>query len=173
MSNIEEYARKELELAGWLDKDSFYEGEMGKAVLELIKVFSDQDHSGMSSNICRDLFHKLSNFEPLTPLTGEEDEWNDITENYFVAKVLFKGAEDSPEADEIVDVINRDTGTSGKRYQNKRCSRVFKDETGTYDSQAKVFRGRDGGVSIKKESWVYITFPYMPKTEIIDLVDND
>ena len=47
MSNLEDHARRELELAGWFDEDGFYGRDMGDAVLALIKVFSDQDHSGM------------------------------------------------------------------------------------------------------------------------------
>ncbi len=169
MGKLEDHARRELELAGWFDEDGFYGGMVGKAVMELIKVFSDQGHSGMSANLCRHLFEKVSAFEPLTPLTGEDDEWNDITEQYFVAKVISKGVPDSTEPGEIVDLINRDTGPSGIQYQNKRCSRVFKDCTGAYDSQGKLFRLQDGGLVQRKGSRVYITFPYTPKTEIVEV----
>ena len=171
MSNLVAFARKELELAGWFDQDGFYEDEIGRSVIELIKVFADQRHSGMSAGICTSLFEKLARFEPLTPLTGEDDEWNDITNHYFVAKVLSKGEPDSPEPDEIVDLVNRYTGPVAKKYQNRRCSRVFKDETGTYDSQGKLFRLKDGGLVQRRESRVYITFPYTPKTEIVDIED--
>lgn len=37
----------------------------------------------MSASIVRQIFNKLSDFEPLTPLTGEAHEWNEIGENYF------------------------------------------------------------------------------------------
>ena len=145
---------------------------MGEAVMALIKVFSEQEHSGMSAGVCTDLFAELAQFNPLTPLTGEDDEWDDITDHYFAAKVISKGEKDSPELSEIVDRINRDTGPPSKRYQNKRCSRVFKDETGTYDSKGKLFRLKDGGLVQRRESRVYITFPYTPKTEIVEVEES-
>ena len=172
MGKLEDHARRELELAGWFDEDGFYGGMVGKAVMELIKVFSDQGHSGMSANLCRHLFEKVSAFEPLTPLTGEDDEWNDITEQYFVAKVISKGVPDSTEPGEIVDLINRDTGPSGIQYQNKRCSHVFKDVTGVYDSKGKLFKDKKGDISQRRESRVYITFPYTPKTEIVEVEES-
>ena len=172
MSSLEDYARKELELAHWFDKDSFFGGAMGEAVMALIKVFSEQKHSGMSAGVCTDLFVELAQFKPLTPLTGKDDEWDDITDHYLVAKVISKGVPDSPETDELVDQINRDTGPQGRQYQNKRCSRVFKDETGTYDSKGKLFRLKDGGLVQRRESRVYITFPYTPKTEIVEVEES-
>ena len=68
MSNLVKHAEFELKKAGLFDKDSDYDGQLGEATLELIKVFADQGHSGMSANMVRELFRKLSSFEPLTPL---------------------------------------------------------------------------------------------------------
>ena len=81
MSNLLNHAKRELELAG--AGDTLYGEMLPEAVLELLKVFADQGHSGMSASVVRQLFNKLSDFEPLTPLTGEDDEWNEIGENYF------------------------------------------------------------------------------------------
>lgn len=47
-------------------------------VLALIEVFADQGHSGVSANYVAVLFDHLVHFRPLTPLTGENDEWNDV-----------------------------------------------------------------------------------------------
>jgi len=65
MSKLVEHAQKELSRVGLFDKDSDYGGELGKGVLELITTFAGQGHSGMSAQMCRELFHKLSNFETL------------------------------------------------------------------------------------------------------------
>ena len=71
-----EHARKELELIGASsEKGDFYGGMTGKATLELIELFASQRHSGMSASIVRDLFSKLANFDPLSPLTFSDDEW--------------------------------------------------------------------------------------------------
>lgn len=69
------HARKELELAGLFDSDSDYGGLLGESVLELVQVFADQGHSGLSASIAIKLFGLLASFEPLTPLTYKEDEW--------------------------------------------------------------------------------------------------
>ena len=79
-------------------------------ILALLKVFTDEGHSGTTAPYTIDLFKKLAMFEPIVPLTGEDWEWADVS-----------------------DVAGRPW------YQNKRCGRVFKDETGTYDSEGKVF----------------------------------
>jgi hypothetical protein len=54
-------------------------------------------------------------------------------------------------------------------WQNVRCGRVFKDESGSYDIDGKVFIDRDGCAYTDKDSRVYITFPYTPKTEYINV----
>lgn len=108
-------------------------------VLELLRVFVGQGHSGFSAPYCIDLFKKLANWEVLTPLTGEDDEW-----------------------------INQ-TALEPGCYQNKRCSHVFKDKSGTYDIQGKVFIRPDGSAYTSKDSHVSVTFPYTPKTEYINV----
>ena len=75
--NLVNHARAELQTAGWLHPDSAYDGMLGKAALALIKLFAKQGHSGMSAELTTQLFEKLARFQPLTPLTGEDDEWNE------------------------------------------------------------------------------------------------
>ena len=54
-------------------------------------------------------------------------------------------------------------------YQNIRCSRVFKDKDGAaYDIKGKIFKDKEGYTYISKDSRVYITFPYVPKSEIVE-----
>lgn len=63
--NLIDHANTELKKVGLFDKDSDYDGMLGEGVLELITVFANQGHSGMSAQMTRELFHKLSNFEKL------------------------------------------------------------------------------------------------------------
>lgn len=51
------------------------------------------------------------------------------------------------------------------KYQNRRCSRVFKENGRAYDIEGKVFSD-DGGRTwyTNYESHVQITFPYAPPT---------
>jgi len=76
--SLVEHARRELELAGLFDKDADYDGELAKAVMELIEVFSKQEHSGCSAGMVSNLFNKLSKYQTITPLTFKDDEWNEV-----------------------------------------------------------------------------------------------
>jgi len=107
-------------------------------ILELLDVFSNQGHSGFSAPYVAELFKKLALFEPLSPLTGEDSEWQPCS--------------------------------FGNGYQNIRASHVFKDEDGrAYDVHGKVFRDKNGSCFTSGDSRVYITFPYTPTTEYIDV----
>ena len=75
MSNLVDHAERELRAAGYFDEDGMYDGMIGPAVLRIVKVFADENHSGMSAGIARALFAKVVAFEPIGPLTGEDDEW--------------------------------------------------------------------------------------------------
>jgi len=63
-------------------------------------------------------------------------------------------------------------GRGDKLYQNKRCGRVFKDESGAYDIDGKVFYEwytDENGEKFKshytsRDSRVPVTFPYRPTT---------
>lgn len=65
MSNLVNHAMAELNRVGLFDKDSDYDGELGKGVLELIKLFASQGHSGNSAEMTIELFEKLARFESL------------------------------------------------------------------------------------------------------------
>lgn len=107
-------------------------------------MFSEQGHSGFSASYAINILEKLLRFEPITPLTGNDDEWTELD-------------------------YDKDT-----KYQNKRYSRVFKDADGkAYDSEGKIFSD-NGGKSWyqSKDSRVYIDFPYVPKTEKVIVEKN-
>lgn len=76
--SIEQYAESELRRAGLFDKDSDYGGMLAESVMKLVKVFADEDHSGFSAGMAIGLFEKLARYQPLTPLTGADDEWNEV-----------------------------------------------------------------------------------------------
>lgn len=80
MSKMVEWATKELKLAGY-DIDDPEDGPnrwLAEGTLELLKVFAEQGHSGMSAPYAVALFEKLALWKPIAPLTGEDDEWNDV-----------------------------------------------------------------------------------------------
>lgn len=77
MGSLVDHAKRELELSGLLDKDSDYNGELGKAVLELIEVFEKQDHSGMSAHLTGYYFSLLADFKNIAPISSDSEEWFD------------------------------------------------------------------------------------------------
>ena len=140
--SLAEHARRELTHAGWFKPEGMYGGMVGDAVMELINLFVKQGHSGMSASIVLGLFSGLADYKPIGPLTGADDEWNEV------------GDEDGQ-----------------KLYQNNRCGRVFKRGDFAYDIEGKVFKEKSGACYTNKESRVAVTFPYAPKTEIV-MVDR-
>lgn len=77
------FAKSELEAAGLFAKDSDYEGMLGNTVFELITLFAEQGHSGGSAEMVTQLFEKLARFKPLTPLTGDDSEWELVAGDIF------------------------------------------------------------------------------------------
>lgn len=158
-----DHAKLELQIAGFFDQDSDYGGMIGEAVMELIKVFAEQGHSGMSAPYVVNIFKKLANYEPLMPITGKDEEWSDV----------------------------RDLGDGKPWYQNKRCSAIFKDgkDGKPYYIDAIVKRDQNGtcwngfawlneedyktgdrSKMIGKKGYIK-SFPFTPKTFYIDVKD--
>jgi len=133
-----ERAIKELKLAGLYDKESDYNGAIGKSVEKLLKVFEKQGHSGFSAHTVADIFHKVALGGILTPLQGTPNEWKDVS-----------------------------TEMEHTLYQNQRCYEVFaSDENGkdAYRHGGIVFIDKDGVSFTCGKSSVPITFPYTPTT---------
>ena len=74
-----EYGRKELERIGYFKEgDDPYNDMVANAILELLEVFDNQSHSGFTAPYVAGMFHRLAMYKPASPLTGEDDEWNDV-----------------------------------------------------------------------------------------------
>lgn len=143
MSNILAYAENELSLIG-IGEDST--DKMNKAmhdhILRMVEVFSEEGHSGFSAAYAIKILEKLLSYKPLTPLTGEDDEWTEVSEN-----------------DE-----------DGKLFQNKRYFSVFKNELGkVWNIDGKVFVEPNGCSYTSRDSHVPVTFPYTPHTEYVNV----
>jgi hypothetical protein len=155
-----ERAKLELELQGLLSEEGdFYGGMTGNAVLELIEVFAKQGHSGGSAPAVVRLFSKLAMYEPLGPLTGNDEEWKEV--NFGLDTLM---------------------------YQNKRCTSVFKEANGTVTYNESVIKRcpngatwtgplyltRDGAIS--GTDFIKVTvkgFPFTPKTFYIDVLEEE
>lgn len=153
------HARKELDIL--IKSNSFssilnYEHEIDA----IVEAFHNRGHSGSSaeyeSQLISKVLENLFRFRPITPLTGNDNEWNNLTE------------------------IN----DGQTLFQNNRDSRVFKTTKGSqpYFIEAIVFDGNIGGRFIRDSIEVpfetpiasrqYIkSFPFTPKTFYIDVLD--
>lgn len=86
-SNIAGHAWDELNRAGAFTAEyDFYGGMTGRAVMDLVAVFVEQGHSGMSGSLVADAFHRLVMFEPLGPLTDDPDEWVEVTDGLWQSR---------------------------------------------------------------------------------------
>ena len=77
MANLVDYAKDELARIGMIDSGEPYNDWATKAILDLIELFASQGHSGFTAPYVVNAFKRLAMFKPLSPLTGEDDEWND------------------------------------------------------------------------------------------------
>ena len=75
-SNFLAHARHELANMLAPDADEM-DRRMADHLLTMIALFSLEGHSGFSASIAIDGFRRLANFEPLHPLTGDDDEWSE------------------------------------------------------------------------------------------------
>lgn len=139
MSNLLEFAKSELAiLRGPSPKPSKSQDWIEENVLKIVEAFASGGHSGSSAAYTLAIIKKVLAFEPVTPLTGEDNEWTALGYDDDIA------------------------------FQNKRCPHVFKRADGTaFDTQAIVFEDPDGSRCTNFDSRRDITFPYVPTSEIV------
>ena len=158
MTSTQSHAKRELEILAKTTPDAIVT-PFTNEILALCEAFGKSGQSGGSApytaSAISQAVKKLMLFETLAPLTGEDDEWNNISE------------------------IN-----DGKEmYQNNRDGRVFKDSKDgkAYFIDAIVFDGDIGGrftgSGVMLGDTPYCSrqfiksFPFTPKTFYIDVVD--
>lgn len=116
-----EFAKRELKHL--LDSKEEYDNRMALDVLELLNVFTKQGHSGFSASWCIQLFSRLSRYKPLGPLTGEDDEWNEVGHNTFQNKrcsSVFKEGKDGRAYNIEARVFSDDGGETWFTNKNSR-----------------------------------------------------
>lgn len=87
MSNLQDFAEKELRRAGLFDQDADYgPGKIAECVMEMVKAFSSYSHSGGSMEMTLAIFDKVVRFKPLSPLTNDPDEWMEIGPSMFQSR---------------------------------------------------------------------------------------
>jgi len=140
-SDLLQFAERELKLAGLDRPDSVYDGAVYNAVMELIRVFANQGRSGYSAGLVVQIFSRLAKYEPLLPLTGQDDEW---VESY--ADGLLQNKRDYSVFKE-----------NGVPFHSDAI--IWRDPSGF------GFLGLVEGVQSSQK----IVFPFMPKTFYVDV----
>lgn len=74
-SNLVRHAREELLRAGLFGAGSDYDGGVGECALAVVKAFSTYGHSGGSAAMTLDVVTRLLQFQALSPITSNSDEW--------------------------------------------------------------------------------------------------
>lgn len=82
MNNLVEHAKKEFEVLGWPGDDEMQK-MLCEDVIELLTVFSEQGHTGSSAPYLIHQFKELAMFNPISPLTGEDSEWQEVGEGTY------------------------------------------------------------------------------------------
>ena len=153
--SLYDFAERELAILGLDDGDPMNEA-MRKHILHMVSEFTKEGHSGFSASYALGILEKILKFEPVTPLTGEDWEWVEISKEMSGSN-------------------------NGTLYQNARCGRVFKDDDGAYDIDGKVFwewyTDEESGERFKsyftnRESRTPVTFPYTPETVYEERTDG-
>lgn len=144
-SALVEFARSELAmLEKNLDGDALEMQKLAdEALLDLVKVFGSQGHSGFSASYVNDMFHRLVGWKPLSALTGEDDEWG--------------------------EELDGDRHTQ----QNRRYPSLFREnhDNSTAHCVDSVIFSDDGGLSWFSCGWMrkmydpLIVFPWFPAEE--------
>ena len=140
-SFTERHAIREFKAAGYVPVSECEDGPnkwIQENVLELIRAFSKQGHSGFSAPYCIETFKKLALHEPLVPLSGNDDEWNEVGDGVF----------------------------QNNRCSHV-CKQSDRFDGQAYDIQGRVFREQNGCCYTSCESHVLVTFPYTPTIEYV------
>ena len=88
LNNLQHHAQKEFDIMGW-PGDCELQTIICDHLIELLGALGGHGHSGTSHFYLLDLFEKLARFQPISPLTGEPDEWIEVTD------ILFQNKRDS------------------------------------------------------------------------------
>lgn len=62
------------------DEDGMQAG-INRDILDVVKVFAEQGHSGFSAGYAISIIKRLLNWKTITPLTGEDDEWGEVLDS--------------------------------------------------------------------------------------------
>ena len=98
---------------------------MADGTEELLAVFSSQGHSGASAPFAANLFRTMAAFKPWGPLTGEDDECNEVGPGVFQNRRVSSVFKEGGEAYWIEGRVFRDPDGSTYTSQKSRVPVTF------------------------------------------------
>lgn len=77
------HIEREFRAIGYTNDEDGPDKWIQENVIQLMKVFNTQGHSGSSAPFAVSYFERLANHKPLGPLTGEDWEWMEVGEGVY------------------------------------------------------------------------------------------
>ena len=169
--------------------------EIRHHVLNLLEIFDQEGHSGMSAGWARAVFSKPAEERPrVEPEEGEEeDELLKTMQDAMDAHIKALDSQLALAPEDLQAEIRRvfcRVGTfepispltgapeewmdiGGGEYQNKRCYSVFKEADGrAFFSDGRVWQMPSGARFTDKYSRVELTFPCIPAREFVPISEH-
>jgi hypothetical protein len=109
-----EHATRELSLANMYSDD--HDAHIARCVLDLVQIFSEQGHSGMSALITIEIFNRVARYQTLTPITDNPREWSDHGDLWQSERQSSLFSNDGGKT--YWDVDNKDVIHTSERYIN-------------------------------------------------------
>ena len=160
--NLIEFAKQEFSFLGYTPIEKLKESSPNRwiqeNVLELIKVFCGQEgyfECSYSSKLKADYFRKLVMFEPLSPITGNDDEWEEIKNNIYRNKRLRS-------------VFKK--GKNGKPYYSYAIAWIIKANNFVYPAVWGTVKLNDGRTVTSSQ---YIRLPFEKKLFSVEIEKVD
>lgn len=154
-SKYVEYLDNEWGIQGWMKEGKDSQALIYSDLKRLLEAFSMTAHDEKSDLYTINMFYKLAQFQPISPLTGESEEW---------------------------EFMDGDSGNSKYPilYRNKRYVSIFKEtswninEFEAYNTKGRLFTDIDGNFYASEYSVVSIEkFPYMPFTQLVNYEESE
>jgi len=127
---------------------------MKEHLLDMVCLFAMEGHSGFSANYAISFIPKILNFEPLSPLTGEDDEWIDHGEGNFqnkrCSKVFKGGRQEEPYVLDAYIWGTKETGYYTNRHSHKSITFPYMPEEPVY-MEKEYESGTEGSDSSSEE----------------------
>lgn len=133
-SSLVYHAKAELDAIGMTeDSEDEMNRMMRKHLLHMVTEFAKEGHSGFSASYAINALNKLFDFKPLSPLSGKDEEWTEVSENLWQNKrcgSVFKG-EDGV-------AYNIDGRVFYEWYTDDETNEKYKSYFSNYYSRTKV-----------------------------------